>query len=124
MNPKRTVAAIALLAIIATVRLFPDEAGSQDLLTAVIVRIVSDYLGFDVDPFNIVLAPDATADYDWSGRVDVYKHGSVRISIDNATRSILMFDDSGSRLVFQGAENGFEYGRTATSWLREYLEQE
>jgi len=119
----RTIAAIAVFATAAPAQLFPDETGSRDLFAIVMVRVVSDYLGYDIDVFNIVLTPEYATEDTWIGCVDVYKSGSVKVSIDSTSRSIRLTDDSGSTLIFQSAANNLEYGWTGTAWLHEYLEQ-
>jgi len=121
VNIARTALATIVVSVLTAASLFSEETDKQDLFDAVIVRIVSEYLSYEIDIFNIVFTPEYATDDSWSGSVEVYKHGTLVIRIDSKRRTILTIDERGSTLVFQSTDQISDTSLSGTAWLREYL---
>lgn len=98
----------------------PDDQNIERQLDKAIISIISEYLGAEIENFNIRIHVKTDTSALWEAEVDIYKYQPLVIVINNRNKTIHIIDDDMNIKVYQSENrSNLAQGRY---WILELLQ--
>jgi hypothetical protein len=83
----------------------PDNNDRDKQFDQAIITMVSDYLGTEIENFNVIVTVTTDTPALWEAAIDVYKYQPIVLVIDNRELTISIMDED-KQITIHQSDNG------------------